>query len=171
MAGRTPLPGSTRTLTRRALLGAGLGPAAALVLAADVPDRRLVVSSVRPEKQTFYRAPIGDGDRITLRWIHSVDHNPWVEHYAVYGRELRLDCIELRTMGAGTPSNAPRVYRSGSSLHMCGYDRPYQSLNWIHSHDVAHTVTIRRKRGSEWSSDFIETTDLPHRASITLRVL
>ncbi len=171
MTSRKPSPSSKRTVTRRALLGAGLGSAAALMLAADVPARRLVVSSVRPEKRTFYHAPISDGDKITLRWIHSVDHNPWVEHYFVQGCELRLDCIELRTMGAGTPSSAPRVYKSGHTLHMCGYDRPYESLNWIHSHDVAHTVTIRRRQGTRWSSEVIETEDLPHRASITLRVL
>lgn len=171
MASRKPPPSSKWTLSRRALLGAGLGSAAALILAADVPARCLVVSSVRPEKQNFYHVPISDGDKITLRWIHSVDHNPWVEHYFVQGRELRLDCIELRTMGAGTPSSAPRVYRAGESLHMCGFDRLYDSLNWIHSHDVAHTVTIRRQQGTGWSSDVIETEDLPHRASITLRVL
>ena len=171
MASRTPMPSSKRTLTRRALLGAGLGPAAALMLAADVPSRRLVVSSVRPEKRTFYSAPISDGDKVIFRWIHSVDHNPWVEHYFVEGRELRLDCIELRTMGAGTPSSAPKVYKSDGALHMCGFDRQYESLNWIHSHDVAHTVTIRRRQGDEWSSHVIETTEIPHRASTTLRVV
>lgn len=73
---------------------------------------------------------------------HSVDGTPWVEEYEVGQAGLVLTCTELRLMGVGAPFDAPRVELDGDTVRLCGTDRPFPAVRWIHSQAVGHRVLL-----------------------------
>lgn len=110
------------------------------------------------------RFDVSEGSTVELSWVHSVEQAEWREFYEVRDGSFVLDCAEPGSFGAGTPYSAPRTDVVDGRVRFCGLDRRLPTVTWIHSHAVAHTVSVNGRV-------VVESRDLPHHAFISMRVL
>lgn len=119
------------------------------------PTESVLVVGDQRSDTIFTSCPAHDGMRLTLGWIHSIEHTEWTETYEISGDHLVLREITLEGYGAGVPANpGGRTYIEDGVIHVVDLDRRIDRLQWIHSHDTEHTLEICGKT--------IHPRDLPH---------
>lgn len=67
-----------------------------------LPVRALVISQGDSAIYTFLVAE----KRFSLKWIHSVEKEVWVENFRIEGQHIFLESTHFKTFGAGTPSTS-----------------------------------------------------------------
>lgn len=113
--------------------------------------------------QEYFRFAATDDEPITMKWIHSIEKEPWVEYYTVHGDHLQLDAIDIKSYGAGVPADPGGVTTvKDGVIHTEGINRTIPELTWAHSHDTHTTLTV--------GTHVIAPTDLPHHALVRLRI-
>lgn len=133
---------------------ASTSPVPTPAVSAAAEQRHLIVADQRSDT-IFASCPARDGMRLTLSWIHSIEHTPWTETYEISDDHLILREITLEGYGAGVPANpGGRTYIEDGVIHVVDLDRRIDRLQWIHSHDTEHTLEI--------CGTTIHPQDLPH---------
>lgn len=136
--------------------------AAAIMLTSLASSPRLVVKN-QESGEIYYETDAVDGTRITLQWIHSVEHEPWIEIYEVRGSEIVLQEIILEGYGAGIPSDpGGTTTNENGVIHTVGINRPEPYLRWVHSHRTHHELTV--------GDHHIGIFDIEHHAFVELSV-
>lgn len=97
---------------------------------------------------------------IELSWIHSVEHEPWVERYHPSGTRIILDEVILKGYGAGVPAELEGTTQNiNGVIRTTGINRPLEKLSWVHSHATHHVLKIGNKELS---------TEIPHQSFVEL---
>ncbi|MFB9775745.1 DUF1850 domain-containing protein [Brevibacterium otitidis] len=135
--------------------------AAVALTASAAAQATVLFRHQRRPREVYRKVEVSRAARISLSWIHSVDHTPWIEYYTLSRSGFLLDCTDLALTGAGAPSEAPHVEKVGSMLRYCGLDRRFDAVRWIHSHDVDHTISIN-------GHQLLAAADLPHRTPVEM---
>lgn len=123
---------------------------------------QLCVSDQRSDRD-FGCVEAADGTRVTLSWIHSVEHQPWTETYVVKRSTLVLEEITVKSYGAGVPADPGGITTfEGGVIHVRHIDRVMPEVRWIHSHVTRHEVQL--------GDHHINTADIPHHAFVELSI-
>lgn len=113
--------------------------------------------------QVYYQTDAQDGLKVTLRWIHSIEHEPWQETYFVEGNGLILDEIAIKSYGAGVDGDPGGITTvENGVIYTREINRRIEDLRWVHSHDTKHTLRV--------GDHLIDTTDIEHRAFVVLKI-
>ncbi|KEZ76215.1 DUF1850 domain-containing protein [Salinisphaera hydrothermalis] len=73
--------------------------------------------------------PGASGTRFSLRWMHSVEREDWIECYRVVGRKIDIAATRFKTFGAGVPAHAGRRTQLVNGwVVMSGIDRDVDPL-------------------------------------------
>lgn len=80
--------------------------------------------NVYRESELFLAVPFGSELTFDVSWIHSVEHEEWIESFvADDAGTIRLVSTRFRTFGAGTPDRAPVTSLRDGWVVMSGFDR------------------------------------------------
>ena len=78
-------------------------------------------------------------DEFTLKWIHSVEKEEWLEMYERDGEELLLTETVFKTFGAGVPSDGEIISAEDGFVHM-RIDRHLPEMNLTVSENAQTTI-------------------------------
>ncbi|WP_083307038.1 DUF1850 domain-containing protein [Corynebacterium sp. HMSC077B05] len=147
---------------------------AALVLAVALIIVGTQAVAARSEGHTLYvrdqrggevfleQANISPDTVIELSWIHSIEHEPWVERYHVEDTHLVLDEVLIKGYGAGVPAQIEGdVETKDGVVRMYNIGRRLDQLRWVHSHNTQHGITV---------GTTTLTTEIPHQSFVELVV-
>lgn len=113
--------------------------------------------------RVYYETDATDGLEITLRWIHSIEHEPWQETYVVEGDHLILTEVAIKSYGAGVDADpGGETTIENGVIYTRGINKRFDDLRWVHSHDTQHTLRV--------GDHFIDTDSIEHRAFVLLKV-
>jgi hypothetical protein len=103
---------------------------------------RPALEIVRADGHVVWRAPIDEGERFDLVFIHSQERSPWAHHYvAGAGRRIVQTASTFSALGAGMPAHAPT--RLTSSRFTTEMPLDIGVLEMIHSTAAAFTIQHR----------------------------
>ncbi|CCG19172.1 conserved hypothetical exported protein [Taylorella asinigenitalis 14/45] len=113
--------------------------ASLLVLALFYPINRAKISYL--DKSCL----LSDG-KFSLSWVHSVEHETWIENYEAKYGYLLLESTYLKTFGAGTPSDGEVI---DAPKGFIGYkvNRKIPMLNWVVSQNMQGSIIAD---GHDW---------------------
>lgn len=83
-------------------------------------------------------------DEFTLKWIHSVEKEEWLEMYERDGEELLLTETVFKTFGAGVPSDGEIIPSEDGFVHM-RIDQHLPEMNLTVSENVQTTILTKEK--------------------------
>jgi hypothetical protein len=113
--------------------------------------------------QIYYETNAYDGLTVTLRWIHSIEHEPWQETYHVEGNGLILDEVAIKSYGAGVDGDPGGITTiEDGVIHTRNINKRFEDLRWVHSHATKHTLRVGDHQ--------IDTDDIEHRAFVVLKI-
>ncbi|WP_430884963.1 DUF1850 domain-containing protein [Fusibacter sp. JL216-2] len=106
-------------------------------------DRFLVLYDIRDHK-ALMDIPLDDSNEFTMRWIHSVELEPWEETFRIDDDlEIILDRTRFKAFGAGVPESAgKRVDTSDGYINFLDIDQPMESLVYSISPVAKHTLIV-----------------------------
>ncbi|MDO5034056.1 MAG: DUF1850 domain-containing protein [Actinomycetaceae bacterium] len=113
--------------------------------------------------EIYYQTEATDGLTIKLRWIHSIELEPWEETYVVEGGELFLEELAIKSYGAGVEANPPGVTTvENGVIYTRGIHQEVEDLRYVHSHRTKHRLLV--------GDHLIDTPDISHQAFVTLKI-
>lgn len=83
-------------------------------------------------------------DEFTLKWIHSVEKEEWIELYERDGEELLLTETYFKTFGAGVPSDGEIISSEDGFVHM-RINRHLSEMNLTVSENAQTTIETTDK--------------------------
>lgn len=83
-------------------------------------------------------------DEFTLKWIHSVEKEEWIELYERDGGELILTETYFKTFGAGVPSDGEIISSEDGFVHM-RINRHFPEMNLTVSENAQTTIETNDK--------------------------
>lgn len=106
-------------------------------------DRFLVLYDTK-SNNTLMDIPLDDSNEFTMRWIHSVELEPWEETFRVdENLDIILDRTRFKAFGAGVPDSAgKRVDTSDGYINYLDIDQPMDTLVYGISPVAKHTLII-----------------------------
>lgn len=94
-----------------------------------------------------YAFAAAGGTQFSLAWQHSVEHEDWIETFAVRDDAIVLTSTRFKTFGAGVPSHAgTRTTLDHGWVVMEGIDRVVDPL----AVQAAAAERYRMRRGDHW---------------------
>ena len=113
--------------------------------------------------EVYFSIPASDGTLVTLEWVHSIELEPITVTYKVEDGKLFLIERTVKSYGAGVESDLGGVTTvEDGVIYTRGLHIEYPYLNYTHSHDVHHKLTI--------GDHVINTNDIEHHAIVTIAV-
>jgi hypothetical protein len=106
---------------------------------------------------------IEPGDKVTVKWIHSVEKTPWEETYELQeDGTLRLIEAIFYSFGAGVPHEKGSMsVEEGKVVSRDMEEETIEAFRWIHSHDANFEVYINDELS-------IAAEELPHHEALEL---
>lgn len=83
-------------------------------------------------------------DAFTLKWIHSVEKEEWLEMYERDGEQLLLTETVFKTFGAGVPSDGEIIPSEDGFVHM-RINQHLPEMNLTVSENVQTTILTQEK--------------------------
>jgi hypothetical protein len=84
-----------------------------------------------------------EGDTLQFKWIHSFEHIPWNEYYAIEkDNRLSLKKFEVAGFGAGIPENEGTVSIENGMVVMKDLDSVFDDIHWINSHTALVSIAL-----------------------------
>lgn len=116
----------------------------------------------------FFHVNVDEVDALSLAWIHSIEKTPWEERYRVADDHLVLTDVYLKSFGAGAPTDLEGITRNEDGMvHTSSIDREIPRLQWVHSHETSHTLTITFLNGEP---PLVLDDEIPHHTFATVYV-
>ncbi len=106
-------------------------------------DRFIVLYDTQSQK-ALMEVPLEDFSEFTMRWIHSVELEPWEETFRVdENMDIILDRTRFKAFGAGVPDSAgKRVDTSDGYINFLDIDQPMDTLVYGISPVAQHTLIV-----------------------------
>lgn len=115
--------------------------------------------------EEYFSIPVEASYVLTYRWMHSLEHIPWIEEYIILSsNKLLLNKITVTAFGAGIPHNKGKVTKTENGLIiMDDIDEEYDEITWIHSQTATEYIMLN-------DEIILAGKDLPHHASLRLNI-
>jgi hypothetical protein len=108
--------------------------------------------------------PAETNDEVALSWVHSVEQTPWTDVFTITENcRLLLTETRFQSFGAGVEHQYEDISHEDGTYTARGLNECHDSVNWIHSHDAEHTVTINRV-------EEVDTASLPHHEPLRITI-
>lgn len=97
--------------------------------------------------QVYFSQPLGKSDAFTMRWIHSVELEPWEEHFIIdQNGQIVLDSTRFKAFGAGVPESAGRKTEiKNGYIQFLEINQPMPDLVYGISPTAMHTLILKGK--------------------------
>jgi hypothetical protein len=114
--------------------------------------------------EVYLKTRVVEGDIIEYSWIHSFEHIPWNEEYAVTkNNQLMLTSISVAGFGAGIPENKGEVSVENGIIYMRNINQIFNEINWINSNTALSNIRLN-------GYVLIEGSSMPHHEPCILQV-
>lgn len=126
-------------------------------------DSKTVLIEHAREGDVLFEASVQTEDTIGLQWIHSVEQTPWADIFTVNEDSCSLILTETRfeSFGAGVEHEYKEIEQIDGTYIAKGIDECHESINWIHSHEAQHEITINEEL-------VVESESLPHHEALRI---
>jgi hypothetical protein len=117
------------------------------------------------EGDVLFETDVETEDEIGLGWVHSVEKTPWTDIFTVKEALCPLMLTETRfqSFGAGVEHEYEEIEHSDGIYTAKGLDECHESINWIHSHEARHEITIN-------GQSVVASESLPHHEPLRILI-
>ena len=137
-----------------------------MVLWLSTTTNTVLILENLPSSKTIFISRVYTGDEFTMRWMHSVELEPWEEVFRIDEKgEIMLDRTRFKAFGAGVPSKAGNkaVIKDGYVVYS-GINRKIPEITYGISNFAKHTFYFKNKEYKLY--DMVEN-DSPIKISTT----
>lgn len=129
---------------KKACLGLLMLLSLGLVIAV-LPEEQMLVIREGETKKILWAKPVGEGQLLSISFVHSVNQSPITESYQVAGEEFLFHELRFQTFGAGMQTElyeGERFHQEGEDMIISGGTRSFSSLHYIVGTISEHVLTI-----------------------------
>lgn len=129
---------------KKACLGLLMLLSLGLVIAV-LPEEQMLVIREGETKKILWAKPVGEGQLLSISFVHSVNQSPVMESYQVAGEEFLFHELRFQTFGAGMQTElyeGERFHQEGEDMIISGGTRSFSSLHYIVGTISEHVLTI-----------------------------
>ncbi len=140
----------------------------AIILLIGLRSSHYLVLTDQRTQTVYERIPIHTGDTFVMRWIHSVELEPWEEIFRIDSDyEIILDSTRFKAFGAGVPdSTGKRVETKDGYIAFEEINQPMPYLVYGISNIAKHTLNVNGK-----TYYLYETIPLDHGVEFSIKNL
>ena len=119
--------------------------AISLVILAFLPMHVLTIEAMY-SNEVYLIEPFNEDDTFIMKWIHSVELEPWEEWFAIDKEGIVLQKTRFKAFGAGVPDSAGKeIYMEDDYIVFDQIDTKMPSLTYGISPLAQHTLIIKNK--------------------------
>jgi hypothetical protein len=115
------------------------------VLGLSTTTNNVLILENLPSSKTIFISRVYTGDEFTMRWMHSVELEPWEEVFRIDEKsEVILDRTRFKAFGAGVPSKAGNkaVIKDGYVVYS-GINKKIPEITYGISNFAKHTFYFK----------------------------